>query len=831
MRPKRKKAPWNQTIADAKRQSKKAHYEWKIAGSPRPDHPLSQTRKYRNRKLRQAQRQMRWRVRKQNYERLMQANEEDSDLFHAIIKSQRSSQQCNTVELRLDNHLYTNDLTVAWDKHFGRLATPSQDENFTENRQQIARMNVKIISEMTKEATLPIEITKKEVLEAVNSLKKNKAADTFGLTAEHLRTAPEILTEYLTPVINTIFATGQIPEGLKEGLLHPIHKKGKPPEDPGNYRGITITPIITKVIDKLILDHQRIATPGRIHPLQCGFVEGRSGAHAAFLLTEAIAEAKDGGYTLYAASLDVQKAFDTVQHDSLLDKLHAQGLRGIWWNLKKNSYEGLSSRVVWGGKRSSNSIPILQGNGQGKLTSPDDYITYLQHLMSTITDSGIGFYLGETCISVPTCADDMIALAKSPEELQSIINMIEEYANDEHYKIHPIKSEIIPFNMRNKEDVENLKSGNPFSLNNKPLPIKQEMVHLGIKRDINSSKLTIADRISTARKTLYALTGSGLHGTNGLSVPTSLRLYEVYVMPRALYGLESITLSKSSIHDLEMFHRKTLRCILGLPERTATSALYVISGRIPIERTIHIKILTFLLSLLRNELTNNVVTRQFIMKDKKSSSWVIMAQELLSKYELPSIADLASDPPPKLPWKKRVKEKITEVAIKEIEEEVATKQTLRFLTPYMTPKHPHECVSYIENHRQVTRANIKLRILLGVYPLATVRARMKQATSGTCTICKNNEDEDPIHFLTECNVYEDIRRSYLPRILNLVPKKIQTSILADNTSLTQFMLDPDHPDIITTGLTLHADFRPNLEKVTRDYMFSLHIRRGGLVRC
>ena len=171
------------------------------------------------------------------------------------------------------------------------------------------------------------------------------------------------------------------------------------------------------------------------------------------------------------------------------------------------------------------------------------------------------------------------------------------------------------------------------------------------------------------------------------------------------------------------------------------------------------------------------------------------------------------------------------MAIKEIEEEVATKQTLRFLTPYMTPKHPHECVSYIENHRQVTRANIKLRILLGVYPLATVRARMKQATSGTCTICKNNEDEDPIHFLTECNVYEDIRRSYLPRILNLVPKKIQTSILADNTSLTQFMLDPDHPDIITTGLTLHADFRPNLEKVTRDYMFSLHIRRGGLVRC
>ena len=80
------------------------------------------------------------------------------------------------------------------------------------------------------------------VLGKSRNLKKNRAADTYNLTAEHLRAAPEILADYLTPITNTIFTTGTIPEILKEGLLHPVHKKGKPLEDPGNYRGITITP-------------------------------------------------------------------------------------------------------------------------------------------------------------------------------------------------------------------------------------------------------------------------------------------------------------------------------------------------------------------------------------------------------------------------------------------------------------------------------------------------------------------------------------------------------------------------------------------------------------
>ena len=276
---KKKKAPWNPEIAAAKAAAKLAHAQWKSAGRPNGTHPVSTTKRTAKKLLRRAQRQQAARDRQNN-----EARRDDSKLFHSIVRAQRSSKATNTKELVFQNKLFSGDLTPVWDMHFATLATPHPKDCYTDRRQTQAAKNVSLMKDIEKGATLPVDIAALEVLDAIMSQKCNKASDVYGLAAEHLKKAPHIVATYLTPVINTIFNTGRIPDSLKVGLLHPIHKKGKPKNDPGNYRGITITPLLMKIMDKIVLTHQRAATTETKHPIQFGFTPGKSGLHAAFLL-------------------------------------------------------------------------------------------------------------------------------------------------------------------------------------------------------------------------------------------------------------------------------------------------------------------------------------------------------------------------------------------------------------------------------------------------------------------------------------------------------------------------------------------------------------------
>lgn len=66
--------------------------------------------------------------------------------------------------------------------------------------------------------------------------------------------------------------------------------------------------------------------------------------------------------------------------------------------------------------------------------------------------------------------------------------------------------------------------------------------HLGLFRtEVNENMINIEDRLSLARRTLYALINTGVHGSNGLNPRVSYKIYQCYVLPRLLYGLEVIT--------------------------------------------------------------------------------------------------------------------------------------------------------------------------------------------------------------------------------------------------------------------------------------------------
>ena len=155
--------------------------------------------------------------------------------------------------------------------------------------------------------------------------------------------------------------------------------------------------------------------------------------------------------------------------------------------------------------------------------------------------------------------------------------------------------------------------GDRWTLGGNELEVSDRATHLGITRaGKKESEINISERISLARRTSYLLMNTGLHGTNGLNPETSYVIYKCYVIPRMLYGLEVIHLTKTQLNQLERYHLRTLRQIQALPQRTASSAVYMLLGALPTEAEIHKKQLSILHAVISsdNKCSRGVVQRQ-----------------------------------------------------------------------------------------------------------------------------------------------------------------------------------------------------------------------------
>ena len=85
---------------------------------------------------------------------------------------------------------------------------------------------------------------------------------------------------------------------------------------------------------------------------------------------------------------------------------------------------------------------------------------------------------------------------------------------------------------------------------------------------------------------MHNLMSSGLYGENALNPETSLHIYQIYVLPVLLYGMEVVFLSPKFIDKLDK-NEHNLKHILSLPITTAEPVVYILSGTLPIEAMIH----------------------------------------------------------------------------------------------------------------------------------------------------------------------------------------------------------------------------------------------------
>jgi len=172
-----------------------------------------------------------------------------------------------------------------------------------------------------------IGITEEQVVRAIKVLKDNKAPGVDGLNSTFIKGCIGGLVRPLVLLFNKSLATGQIPRDWKVANVSALFKKGSRKE-PGNYRPVSLTSQICKLLEKVIKEEivSYLEANELIGKSQHGFVKGRSCLTNLLEFIQALTEGIDQGEDMDVVYLDFQKAFDKVPHKRLLLKLRDMGI-------------------------------------------------------------------------------------------------------------------------------------------------------------------------------------------------------------------------------------------------------------------------------------------------------------------------------------------------------------------------------------------------------------------------------------------------------------------------------------------------------------------------
>ncbi|GAB0203339.1 mitochondrial enolase superfamily member 1 [Grus japonensis] len=181
--------------------------------------------------------------------------------------------------------------------------------------------------------------------EAVNDLLRHlDTHKSMGLDGIHPRVLRELVEELAKPlsiIYQQSWLTGEVPDDWRLANVMPIYKKGWK-EDPGNYRPVSLTSVPGKIMEQFILSAltRQVQDNQGIRPSQHGFMKGRSCLTNLISFYDQVTCLVDEGKAVDVIYLDFSKAFNTVSHSILLEKLAAHGLDRCTLHWVTNWLEG-----------------------------------------------------------------------------------------------------------------------------------------------------------------------------------------------------------------------------------------------------------------------------------------------------------------------------------------------------------------------------------------------------------------------------------------------------------------------------------------------------------
>jgi len=337
--------------------------------------------------------------------------------------------------------------------------------------------------------------TNADVMMLLLQLDDSKALGTKDIPIPTLKIAAPVIVPYIVNIFNLSLQTGNFPNALKLAKVIPIFKTGSKLLVT-NYRPISLLPVLSKIFEKIV--HKQLfeflELNSVIYESQFGFQKNKSTLHSLIEIIENIRNCIDNSNYGCGIFIDLKKAFDTVNHNILIQKLEHYGVRGqsLKWFA---SYLSGRSQFTFCNSTSSEKKTVTCGVPQGSVLGPLLFLLYINDLPNI--SQKLKFYL---------FADDTNIFYQSSnlEDLQTILNRelkkLSLWLNANRLALNISKTNFVIFAAKNK-----LLKNVTLLINKKAIQQKNYVKYLGVLID---SKLTFKDHIMAVSKKVSRITGA-----------------------------------------------------------------------------------------------------------------------------------------------------------------------------------------------------------------------------------------------------------------------------------------------------------------------------------
>jgi len=452
-------------------------------------------------------------------------------------------------------------------KHFAEVCTLPELKRMTPDQVEHRReIDDTISSTAASISAIDNAFSYDEVASAISDFKNPKAAaGPDSIPVIFLKNSPAPMIRLLRFIFSFSWEHGVIPITWKTANVCAIFKHGNTDRSaPANYRPISLTSVICKLLERVILKRLWKLVGHRINRLQFGFRGGCSTLDALLRLQHQIFAAFDKREHLSVCFLDISKAFDRTWHAGLLHKLAKIGVTGNAWRWCRAFLSDRKIRVVHDGQF-SDWFSINAGVPQGSVLSPFLFLVYINDVFD-VCEKRAEFILYADDIAVIPCLPGKAG----DDQLVRVFYRLDCWSKRWRLDFNSKKSKLLCFNNKKRKP-----RPRPQLLNLEFLEQVKTFDYLGLRWQENGQWHQHHEKVLTAAKRVRYLIGSVISRDNP-PLQVVRQLCHALIRSKFSYGMPVWRPnSERAWSKLDVILTDPIRRCLRLPKSTFLQSVLV----------------------------------------------------------------------------------------------------------------------------------------------------------------------------------------------------------------------------------------------------------------